>query len=127
LAAPAILIDPRVRSLSPQSFYDLTAEDIFGKIKQYLSGNGVLYSFIFAAGALGSFAELIAAILGFFRLSREHKAAAVVAFLILLYFLAINGPVATPKYRLPLEPVLILLTALGTLPLLRRVTKRGKN
>ncbi|MED5359168.1 MAG: glycosyltransferase family 39 protein, partial [Pseudomonadota bacterium] len=93
LAAPAILIDPRVRSLSPQSFYDLTAEDIFGKIKQYLSGNGVLYSFIFAAGALGSFATLIAAILGFFRLSREHKAAAVVAFLILLYFLAINGPV----------------------------------
>ena len=30
-----------------------------------------------------------------------------------LYILAINGPVASPKYRLPIEPVLMVLTGAG--------------
>jgi hypothetical protein len=30
-----------------------------------------------------------------------------------LYCLGVTGPVTSPKYRLPLEPVLIILTALG--------------
>ena len=32
---------------------------------------------------------------------------------ILVYFLIINGPVANAKYRLPMEPVLIILTAIA--------------
>jgi hypothetical protein len=31
---------------------------------------------------------------------------------VLAYFLLISGPVATPKYRLPMEPVLIVLAAI---------------
>jgi hypothetical protein len=31
---------------------------------------------------------------------------------VLAYFLLLNGPVATPKYRLPMEPVLIVLAAI---------------
>jgi hypothetical protein len=29
------------------------------------------------------------------------------------FILAVNGPVASPKYRLPLEPVLNILTGIG--------------
>jgi hypothetical protein len=31
------------------------------------------------------------------------------------YILVVNGPVASPKYRLPIEPVLVLLSAAGLL------------
>jgi len=31
---------------------------------------------------------------------------------VIAYFLLLNGPVATPKYRLPMEPVLIVLAAI---------------
>ena len=36
------------------------------------------------------------------------------------YVLAINGPVASPKYRLPIEPPLMVLTGVGLSTLVRR-------
>jgi hypothetical protein len=39
---------------------------------------------------------------------------------VLAYFLLLNGPVATAKYRLPMEPVLIVLAAI---PLARIVER----
>jgi hypothetical protein len=38
--------------------------------------------------------------------------AAVFAGGVLVYFLLLGGPVATAKYRLPMEPVLIVLAAI---------------
>jgi hypothetical protein len=40
---------------------------------------------------------------------------------VLAYFLLLNGPVATPKYRLPMEPVLLVLAAI---PLARMTERR---
>jgi hypothetical protein len=51
--------------------------------------------------------------LGFARLARSRPWASVFAGLLVLYVLLISGPVYSPKYRLPIEPVLIVLTALG--------------
>jgi hypothetical protein len=61
-------------------------------------------------------------IVGFFTLLRRG---ANVAGLLLLagwivYILALNGPVASPKYRLPIEPVLALLTGAGLVAFVRR-------
>ncbi len=36
------------------------------------------------------------------------------------YVLAVDGPMATPKYRLPIEPALMVLTGAGLSVLLRR-------
>jgi hypothetical protein len=38
--------------------------------------------------------------------------AAALAGAVLAYFLLLNGPVAAPKYRLPMQPVLIVLAAI---------------
>jgi hypothetical protein len=40
---------------------------------------------------------------------------------VLAYFLVLNGPVASPRYRLPLEPVLLVLAAV---PLARLAERR---
>jgi hypothetical protein len=37
-----------------------------------------------------------------------------------LYILAVNGPVASPKYRLPMEPALAVLTGAGLASLFNR-------
>jgi len=58
---------------------------------------------------------------GFLMLARTHPWAAAFAAAVLAYFLLINGPVATPRYRLPMEPVLLVLTAI---PLARLVEAR---
>jgi 4-amino-4-deoxy-L-arabinose transferase-like glycosyltransferase len=124
LATPAILADPRIRSLSNQSFYNIEATGIFGKIRRYVGGNGALYGFIFAVCSIGSLVTLIASCLGFWTLTRRNKVVAALVFAILLYFLSITGPVASPKYRLPFEPLLILLTVIGTFPLIETICDR---
>ena len=105
----------------------MTAEDIFGKIKQYLSGNGVLYSFIFAAGALGDFRDADCGDLGFLLSFARTQGRRRGCVLDPVVFSRHQRTRRDAQVSLKLEPVLILLTALGTLPLLRRVTKRGKN
>jgi uncharacterized membrane protein YdcZ (DUF606 family) len=63
---------------------------------------------------------LVLEAVGFTMLARMSPWAAVFAGGVLAYFLLLNGPVATPKYRLPMEPVLIVLAALPLAWLLDR-------
>jgi hypothetical protein len=49
--------------------------------------------------------------------------AAVLALGVLAYFLLLSGPVASPKYRLPIEPVLLVL---GAIPLAAIADRNGK-
>jgi len=55
---------------------------------------------------------LVLEAVGFVMLARMMPWAAVFAGGVLAYFLLLSGPVATPKYRLPMEPVLIVLAAI---------------
>jgi hypothetical protein len=62
---------------------------------------------------------------GFVMLARTLPWAAVCAGGVLAYFLLLNGPVATPKYRLPMEPILIVLAAIPLARLAERVLPRS--
>ena len=115
IASPAILIDPRVRAHATQSFYALEAPNFGVKVWRYVSGNGPVYMVVFVIGALGSIATLCLAAYGYLLLWRRNCWAAIFAGLAVLYFLLVNGPVASPKYRLPFEPIMVILTALGGL------------
>jgi hypothetical protein len=42
-----------------------------------------------------------------------------------LYVLAVNGPVASPKYRLPLEPAFAVMTGAGFVVLRDRYRRRA--
>lgn len=117
LASPAILIDTRVRALATQSFYGLEAPHFAAKVWRYVSGNGPIYMALFLLGALGGVATLGLSAYGFMLLWRHQPWAAAFAALAVLYFLLVNGPVASPKYRLPIEPIMVILTAMGGLGL----------
>jgi hypothetical protein len=124
LAAPAILVDPRVRKLSKRSFFEMQGTGLADKVWRYVTANGPLYVALFAVGAAGSIVTLVLAAYGLVRLWRRHPWAAVFAVLAVLYFLLVSGPVGSPKYRLPFEPIMIVLTALGGLGLWDR--RRGR-
>jgi len=55
---------------------------------------------------------LVLEAIGFVMLARTMPWAAVFAGGVIAYFLLLSGPVATPKYRLPIEPVLIVIAAI---------------
>jgi hypothetical protein len=61
--------------------------------------------------------------LGFIMLARDKPWAALVAGALIAYFLLLNGPVASPKYRLPIEPMLIVFAAI---PLARWSEQRAR-
>jgi hypothetical protein len=71
-----------------------------------------LYQILLLVGLASMLPFLVLEIIGFIILARILPWAAVLGGGVLAYFLLINGPVAAPKYRLPMEPVLIILCAI---------------
>ncbi|MDA0665046.1 MAG: hypothetical protein O3B08_19725, partial [Proteobacteria bacterium] len=89
-----------------------------------LAGSSVGYIAAMAGGLLFALAFSLAQLYGLICLFRISPWAAIFAMLCVGYFLAINGPVGSPKYRLPFEPVLILLSGLAFLDIVRRFRRR---
>jgi hypothetical protein len=71
-------------------------------------------------GILATLPFLALEAIGFVMLARNMPWPAAFAAAVLAYFLLLSGPVAAPRYRLPMEPVLIVLAAIP----LARVTER---
>lgn len=120
LSAPAITVDPRVRRAREGSFYNDANPGLTGRLEAYLaSSTPPVRPWIIGALALSAVSLLLQAY-GFVRLSHRLPWAASFAALLILYVLLVTGPIVSPKYRLPAEPVLIVLTALGVDGLIRR-------
>jgi 4-amino-4-deoxy-L-arabinose transferase-like glycosyltransferase len=123
LAAPAVVHIPPVSSLPRRGFYETPGSNLWEKLQAFLFGSGnTLYAWLLMLGLLGVAAFRLVQLVGFFTLLRRG---ANVAGLLLLagwfaYVLLLNGPVASPKYRLPLEPVLAVLTGAGLAAFARR-------
>ena len=112
LAAPALITDPRVRALPKPSFYNTPGATLWEKTRAYLLDNLGAYQILLMIGLVTMLPFLGLQLVGFIMLMRTLPWAALLAGGILIYFLLLNGPVATPKYRLPMEPVLIVLSAI---------------
>jgi 4-amino-4-deoxy-L-arabinose transferase-like glycosyltransferase len=121
LAAPALTGDPRMRALPKPSFYNTPGASLWEKARAYLLDDPGWYQVLLVAGIIGMLPFLVLEAVGFVMLARMQPWAAVLGAGILAYFLLLSGPVATPKYRLPMEPVLIVLAAI---PLARVVERR---
>jgi hypothetical protein len=121
LAAPALLADPRVRALPKPSFYNTAGTSLWERARAYLFDNPGLYQLLLVLGLLAMLPFLMLEAIGFVMLARSMPWAALFAGAVLAYFLVLNGPVASPRYRLPLEPVLLVLAAV---PLARLAERR---
>jgi 4-amino-4-deoxy-L-arabinose transferase-like glycosyltransferase len=116
LVSPAMIHIPPVSTLPRRGFYDTPGANFWEKVKAFLFGSGsTLYAWLLLFGLFGVAVFRIVQLVGLISLLR--RGANVAGLLLLagwcLYVLALNGPVASPKYRLPMEPALAVLTGAG--------------
>jgi hypothetical protein len=116
LASPAHLLSPPVSHLARTGFYDTPGGSFAEKVFNYAfrSGNPA-YSWLLIAGTFGLVVLRLIQAVGLWSLARHRSnwpsllfAGSWVVFLLLL-----DGPIASPKYRLPLEPLFDILTGAG--------------
>ena len=118
ILAPSFIIDQRLRSLPHPSFYDYERnllkwlKDIFNKVdykkfKVFLllsSISSILFVFLFFHGS--------------YLLLKNYLKPSIILFIISIYFIAITGPVFSPKYIHPILPFLIVAESIALARLL---------
>lgn len=113
LFAPATLGDPRVRSMEKPSFFATPGRSMMERAALYVRSSSVAFAGAVLAGTAGSILSIALAVIGFVQLLRARTALAALAAMPVIYFLLLNGPVGSAKYRMPMEPSLIVLAAIG--------------
>ncbi|MEZ5670249.1 MAG: glycosyltransferase family 39 protein [Alphaproteobacteria bacterium] len=116
LAAPAATVVPTFAALSGTSFYETRGDGIVDKIGTFLFDNASpLYAWIVGLGILGVAVLRLVQLRGLWIWLRTPGARLFLGFAALWvgFVLAVNGPVASPKYRLPIEPMLAVACAFG--------------
>jgi len=116
LTAPAILLSPPLSQIPRTGFVDTPGSSFPEKVFNYAfrSGNAIYSSFLIA-GLAGLTIMRAAQLIGFVSLARQ-AALRPALFLMLSWFgylLLVSGPIASPKYRLPLEPLFNFMTGAG--------------
>jgi len=116
LAAPAVTLSPLVAGLPHSGFYATPGTSPAAKAFNFLfhSGNAI-YAWVLLVGIAGLAVIRLIQIIGLFALIRQGNNLPALALFIfwILYVLAASGPVASPKYRLPIEPILMVLAGAG--------------
>jgi hypothetical protein len=124
MAAPGLLISPPVSQLPRTGFFSTPGENMTAKIINFIfRSDNALYAQLLLAGLVGVALIRLIQLAGVAALCRtRHMTALVFCAAWIAYVLVINGPVASPKYRLPIEPVLNVLTGAGFALIVRRKT-----
>lgn len=116
LAAPSALISTPVFNLPRTGFFATPGVSPPEKIFNFLfRSDNTLYAWIVIAGVAGVALFRLLQLFGFVMLVRVPQTRPVLLLFVMWigYILAVNGPVASPKYRLPIEPVLMVLAGTG--------------
>lgn len=113
LASPAVTMAPTVVKLPRTGFYDTAGRTFVDKVTNILfRSENALYAWFHVIGIVGTVASRLAQAAGAFVM--VHGEGALWPLLIMiawaLFILMINGPIASPKYRLPIEAVLAVMT-----------------
>jgi hypothetical protein len=116
LVSPATLMIPRVMRLPRVGFYKTQGATPIEKALNFLTqSSSVAYLVWLAGGVLLEWPVRLLAIVGLVVAlrSRPMRAAAIFAALWIGFVLAVQGPVASAKYRLPIEPIATALAGLA--------------
>ena len=81
------------------------------------------YTWALLIGIAGVAVMRVLQLVGLAAMLRQHWPGAALFALWILFVLGVNGPIASPKYRLPIEPPLMVMTGAGARALLRRWRK----
>ncbi len=129
LLAPAVILSPPVRLLPRTGFYAFEGDSKVEKIIAFLFHNdNPLYGWVLLLGSVGVVACRLIQLYGFFTTLRSGRFGAMAALLLLAwigFILAVNGPVASPKYRQPAEIALTIFFAAGLRAAIDRRSERA--
>jgi len=125
VAAPALIADARVRALPKPNFFTTPGASLWQRTQKYFFDDPGLYQILLGIGVIAMLPFLLLQVMGLVMLVRRLPLAAVLALGVLAYFLLLSGPVASPKYRLPIEPVLLVLAAIPLAAIADRHCKRS--
>ena len=116
LASPATLMIPRVMALPRTGFYATAGETPLDKARTFLarSSSGPYLAWL-AGGAAVEWPVRALTALGLLALwrARRTRGAALFALAWIGFVLAVQGPVASAKYRLPIEPIAMALAGVA--------------
>lgn len=117
LFSPAVILAPPVSTLPRTGFYDVAGDGKVAKLSAFLFNNdNPTYAWVLLLSLLALLAARAAQIcgLGYGLLGQASREARLILALLMLwalYILVINGPIASPKYRLPIEPLSAICAA----------------
>lgn len=116
LGAPVATIFAPLAQLPRTGFFATPGDSTPGKAFNFLfrSDNG-LYAWATLLGILGVAVFRLVQLRGAMALlgDRRHLPVALLMFSWVAFILLVSGPIASPKYRLPIEPVLMVLMGVG--------------
>jgi 4-amino-4-deoxy-L-arabinose transferase-like glycosyltransferase len=127
LSSPAIILSPPIQTIPRAGFYDTTGKTLFEKVWNFLFHSaGAIYSCALYLGVLGVAVIRLVQLRGAVAISMETRNIAIGLLFLgwIVFILLVNGPIASPKYRLPIEPVLMTLTGAGWWALRQKMAKR---
>ena len=116
LLAPAITLSPVLSQLPRTGFYETKGSSFLGKVFNFVTqSSSRLYASALLLGSVGLLIMRIIQIVGFIELMRDRRHWPALAIFIcwIGFILMASGPIASPKYRLPIECVLSTLTGAG--------------
>lgn len=117
LSAPASTIAPPVSALPRSGFYETPGKSLSEKVWNYLFHNkGAAYATVLLLSGLTMPVWILLGVGGFVLCLRSGRETMVLGLLLFLwagYTFGINGPVVSPKYRLPLEPVWVVFATIA--------------
>ena len=123
LGSPAIILSPPVSELPRTGFYGTHGSSPLDKVQNFLfHSDNATYAWILLAGIAGVMAARLVQLVGIAVVWRHGGLLPVLCLfgLWIAYVIAIDGPVASPKYRLPVEPPLMVLAGAGLSVMFRR-------
>ncbi len=128
LFTPAVTLAPAAARLPRTGFYATPGESKLAKMRNFVFDNdNPLYAWLLGLGILGVVAARAVQFAGLLAgLSRDPDT--LFGYLLLLAWIAFillaNGPAASPKYRLPIEPALAVFFAVGFRDISARLARR---
>jgi len=115
LLSPSIAYAPAVRVMKHPSFYETPGDGTIKKLFNYVTNiDSLLYLSMIAIGTIVSTVFLIISIFGLYRMIkfefiiRQNREILLFSLFVIIYFMAITGPIVGVKYRLPMEPIMTM-------------------
>jgi 4-amino-4-deoxy-L-arabinose transferase-like glycosyltransferase len=114
IAAPSIILSPPIAQLPRTGFFATPGSTPFEKVFNFMfRSDNSAFAWAALLGIAGVALVRLLQLIGLVTVARIAPATAILIVLWVAFVLAVNGPVASPKYRLPVEPALCLLTGAG--------------